>query len=326
MRNFIVGVRILACAATFLAVFSAGCRDKSPEESGLVLLTVPIGVTQLEGQTSQSHAERLLQELNDNNSSYVFVAAHRGGWERDWENRAPENSLVNIDKAVRMSFDVYETDLIQSKDGHFVIFHDGTIDRTTNGTGRVMDLSLSQLKELNLKYTNGKISGESVPTFEEFLIRGKGRILFKIDYNAPLQSFPDAVRLVKKHGMLGHVFFRFPWSNEIAEDLTRFIESGMPFHPSLIMFRTRTPEEVRAAVSQFSPNIIEVFLNKVDQEITPNGLEALSMAREAGVLIETHSWGGKKEWSELIKAGVRMLHTQEPEAMTEFLKNYGVHW
>ena len=293
--------------------------------ASLVPLTVSIGVTQLEGQTPQSHAERLLLKLNDNSSSYVFVAAHRGGWERDWENRAPENSLANIDKAFHMGFDVYETDLCQSKDGHFVIIHDGTVDRTTNGTGRVMDLSLSQLKELNLKYTNGKLSDESVPTFEEFLRRGKGRILFKIDYNAPLQSFPDAVRLVKKHGMLGHVFFRFPWSNEIAEDLTRFIESGMPFHPSLVMFRISKPEEVREVLSQFSPNIIEVFLYTVDQEIVPKGLEALSIAREAGMLVETHSWGGEREWSELIKAGFRMLHTQEPEAMTEFLRNYGVH-
>ena len=288
-----------------------------------VPFTVSIGVTLLEGRTSQSHAERLLQELNDNNSSYVFVAAHRGGRERDWENRAPENSLVNIDKAVRMGFDVYETDLKRSKDGHFVIMHDATVDRTTNGTGRVKDLTLSELKELKLKYRNGELSDEPVPTFGEFLKRGKGRILFKIDYRAPLQAFPDAVRLVKEHRMLGHVFFRFWWSKKIAEDLSRFIQSGMPFHPRLVMFRTQAPEEVRAALSQFSPKIIEVYLKR--KEITPQGLEALRIAREAGVLVETHSWGAQEKWRELIKAGFRMLHTREPEAMTEFLRKNGFH-
>ncbi len=296
----------------------------------LIPLTFLIGVTQIEGQTPQTHTDRLLQQLNDSSSSYVFVAAHRGGWERDWENRAPENSLANIDKAFRMGFDVYETDISQSKDGYFVIMHDETVDRTTNGTGRVMDLSLSQLKELNLKYTNGKISDESVPTFEEFLRRGKGKVLFKIDFRAPLEAFPAAVRLVEENGMLGHVFFRFWWSKEIAETLSQFIESGMPFHPSLIMFRTQTPEQVRAAISQFSPNIIEVFLPALDspeenQKITPEILEALSIAGKAGVLVETQAWGGKQDWHELIIAGFRMLHTQEPEAMTEFLRNYGVH-
>ncbi len=296
----------------------------------LIPLTLLIGVKQLEGQTIQSHSERLLRELNDTSSSYVFVAAHRGGWERDWENRAPENSIANIDKAFRMGFDVYETDLCQSKDGYFVIMHDERVDRTTNGTGRVKDLSLSKLKELNLKYTNGKLSNESVPTFEEFLRRGNGKILFKIDFRAPLETFPAAVRLVEENGMLGHVFFRFWWSNEIKETLSQFIESGMPFHPSLIMFRTQTPEQVRAAISNFNLNIIEVFLppydaTKESQKITPEIQEALSIARKAGVLVETHSYGEKQEWQELIMAGFRMLHTQEPEAMNEFLRKYGVH-
>jgi glycerophosphoryl diester phosphodiesterase len=290
-----------------------------------VPLTISIGVIRLEGQTSQSHAEGLLKELNDNSSSYVFVAAHRGGWERDWENQAPENSLVNIDKAVRMGFDVFETDLRQSKDGHFVIMHDATVDRTTNGTGRVVDLTLSQLKELRLKYKNGKLSDESVPTFEELLGRGKGRILFKIDHKAPLEAFPDAVRLVKEYGMLGHVFFLFRRSIEflqISDGLSRFIESGMPFHPSLVIFRTRTTEEARAALSQFNPSIIEVVFE--GQEINQQGLKTLHVGREAGVVVETHSWGGEKEWSELIKAGFRMLHTREPEAMKEFLRSHGV--
>ena len=298
--------------------------------ASLLPLTFLIGVTPLVGQTSKFHTERLLQELRDDSSSYVFVAAHRGGWERDWENRAPENSLANIDKAFRMGFDVFETDISLSGDGYFVIMHDETVDRTTNGTGRVMDLSLSQLKELNLRYTNGNLSDESVPTFEEFLKRGKGKVLFKIDFRAPLETFPAAVRLVEENGMLDHVFFRFWWSNEIAEALSQFIESGMPFHPGLIMFRTQTPEQVRAAISKFSPNIIEVFLPPFEapeesQKITPEILEALNIARKAGVLVETHAWGGKQEWQELIVAGFRMLHTQEPEALIEFLRNYGVH-
>jgi glycerophosphoryl diester phosphodiesterase len=287
-------------------------------------LAVLVGAVLLEGQTSQPHAKRLLEELNDNSSSYVFMAAHRGGRERDWENRAPENSLANIDKAVRMGFDIFETDLAQSKDGHFVIMHDATVDRTTNGTGRVADLTLSQLKNLRLKYTNGNASDESVPTFEEFLTRGKGRILFKIDYRAPLEAFPDAVRLVNENGMLGQVFFLFRWSIEfskISDALSSFIESGMPFHRSLVIFRTPTAEDVRAVLSRFSPTIIEVRFE--DQEINRRGLEALRVAREAGVLVETHSWGGEKEWSELIRAGFRMLHTREPEAMKEFLSSHG---
>ncbi len=216
-----------------------------------------------------------------------------------------------------MGFDVCETDLRRSKDGHLVMMHDATVDRTTNGTGRVRDLTLAQLKELKLKYTNGNLSDETVPTFEEFLKHGKGRILFKVDYKVPMETFPEAVRLVKEQGMLGHVFFRFGWKEQTAKDLAGFIESGMPFHPSLIMFRTRTSEEVQAVIAQFNPSIIEVFTER--PEVSPEASEALRIAREAGVLVETHSWGGESEWRELIQAGFRMFHTRTPEAMSDFL-------
>ena len=122
--------------------------------------------------------------------------------------------------------------------------HDSTVDRTTNGKGLVSDLKLSDLKQLRLKYKNKQLSKESVPTLEGFLVNGKGEILFKIDFKAPIDSFPDAVSLVKKHDMLGHVFFRFDWSKEVAGDLSSCIRNGMPMHPNLILFRTRNLQEI----------------------------------------------------------------------------------
>jgi len=266
---------------------------------------------------TQPRTEALLKELNDANSTYVFVAAHRGGRERDWDNRAPENSIANIKKAVRMNFEVYESDVQLSKDGHLVIMHDSTVDRTTNGKGLVSDLNLSELKQLKLKYKNKRLSRESVPTLEEFLVNGKGKILFKIDFKAPIDSFSDAVNLVKKHEMLGHVFFRFDWSQEVAKDLASFVNDGMPMHPNLILFRTKTSEEVQAVLTQFKPKIIEVYLR--DKKITPNAIEAIRLARNEGVLVGTHSWGAETQWQELINHGFRMFHTQKPEAFVKFL-------
>ena len=268
---------------------------------------------------TQPRAEALLKQLNDPNSTYVFVAAHRGGRERDWDNRAPENSIANIKKAVSMNFEVYESDVQLSKDGRLVIMHDSTVDRTTNGKGLVSDLNMSELKQLKLKYKNKQLSKESVPTLEEFLVNGKGKILFKIDFKAPIDSFSNAVNLVKKHDMLGHVFFRFDWSQEVAKDLTKLVSNGTLMHPNLILFRTKTSEEVQAALAQFNPKIIEVYLR--DKKITPNAIDAIRLARNKGVLVGTHSWGTETQWQELINHGFRMFHTQKPEAFAKFLNN-----
>ena len=276
-----------------------------------------------------SHAEKLVEVLRDPTSPYVFVAAHPGGWEHDWENRAPENSLANIDKAVRMNFDVFETDLAQTKDGHIVVMHDPTVDRTTNGKGEVADLTLAELKGLRLKYTNGELSEETVPTFEEFLERAQGRILFKIDYRAPLETFPETVRLVEEYGMLNQVFFRFDAAEEeTAQTLAGFVEAGMPYTPTLLMFRTRTPEEVRSLLERFDLGLIEVYFE--EKELTDEGLSAVRVAEEAGLLVETHEWGsrwwtGHRAWKRLLDTGIRMVHTRQPEAFTQYLERRGLH-
>ena len=259
----------------------------------------------------------LLEELNDPSSSYVFVAAHRGGHERDWENRAPENSISNIQKAIKMDFAIYESDLRVTKDGHFVIMHDPTIDRTTNGKGLVSDLELSEIKRLKLKYKNKRLSPESVPTLEEFLINGKNKILFKIDFKAPIEFLPKAVSLVKKHDMLGHVFFRFDWSNEVAKEIANCISRGMAVHPKLILFRTTNSDQIQAALTRFKPEIIELHLK--DKIITPDAIKAIKLTKEKGVLIGITSWGGEKEWEQLINHGFRMFHTKKPEEFTKFL-------
>ena len=276
-----------------------------------------------------TRAEKLVEVLHDPTSSYVFVVAHRGGWEHDWENRAPENSLANIDKAVKMDFDVFETDLAQTADGHIVVMHDLTVDRTTNGVGAVTELTLAQLKALRLRYTNGELSDETVPTFEEFLQRAQKRILFKIDYRAPLGTFPEAVRLVEKYEMLDQVFFRFDAADEeTVQTLAGFVEDGMPYTPTLLLFRMRTPQEVRSLLEAFDLAIIEVFFE--ENELTDEGRDAVRVAEDAGLLVETHEWGsrwwtGRDAWRKLLETGVRMVHTRNPEAFTRYLERRGLH-
>ncbi len=65
----------------------------------------------------------------------VRIAAHRGGYETDKTDDAPENSVANIRVYMNKGYELYETDIQRTKDGHFVIIHDPTIDRETTGSG-----------------------------------------------------------------------------------------------------------------------------------------------------------------------------------------------
>lgn len=99
-----------------------------------------------------------------------LVIAHGGGG-----HLAPSNTMAAFENAYEMGVDVLEYDVHMTADGHLVTIHDDTVDRTTNGSGRVNDLTLEEVQSLDAGYhfedTEGEHSfrgrGVSIPTVEE---------------------------------------------------------------------------------------------------------------------------------------------------------------
>ncbi len=93
------------------------------------------------------------------------ICAHRGA-----SDTHPENTLAAFREAIRLGAHQIEMDVQLTKDGHMVIMHDPTVDRTTNGKGRVSDLTLAQIKKLDAgAKKNARFTGERVPTLRESL-------------------------------------------------------------------------------------------------------------------------------------------------------------
>jgi glycerophosphoryl diester phosphodiesterase len=86
------------------------------------------------------------------------IAAHRGG-----RAYAPENTLAAFKDAIAQGVDAIEFDVQMTKDGELVVIHDTTVDRTTNGTGAVRDLTLAKIRALDAG------DGQQVPTLDEVL-------------------------------------------------------------------------------------------------------------------------------------------------------------
>jgi len=91
---------------------------------------------------------------------------------------APENTLAGIEAALGLGADAIEIDVQSSADGVPVLMHDLTVDRSTNGSGAVAELSLEQLRMLDA-------GGEPVPTLEEVLAQIVGRALLVIEIKQP---------------------------------------------------------------------------------------------------------------------------------------------
>jgi glycerophosphoryl diester phosphodiesterase len=95
----------------------------------------------------------------------VLVIAHRGA-----SGHAPENTLAAFKRAVGLGAMFIETDLQLTRDSRFVAMHDGTVNRTTNGQGKVHDMTMAELRRLDAgSWFGSEFAGERIPTLDEIL-------------------------------------------------------------------------------------------------------------------------------------------------------------
>ena len=131
--------------------------------------------------------------------------AHRGA-----SAHAPENTLAAIRLAAEIGADGLEIDAKLSRDGAIVIMHDATIDRTTSGSGRVSDLTLSQLKSLDAgSKFRSEFAGEHVPTLDEVMETVGDRLIVNIEltnYTSRRDGLEErVVEFVTRHGLFDRV-------------------------------------------------------------------------------------------------------------------------
>ncbi len=119
-----------------------------------------------------------------------MIVGHRGaaGYE-------PENTLLSFQKAIEIGVDWIELDVHRSSDGHLMVIHDDTVDRTTRGHGKVSEMTLAELKKLDA----GK--GQKIPTLQEAIdfMKGKVRVIIEIKQEGTEADVVDADRAQRHH-------------------------------------------------------------------------------------------------------------------------------
>lgn len=146
-----------------------------------------------------------------------MIFAHRGA-----SAHAPENTLAAFELAIAQNADAIELDVKLSADGHVVVIHDPTVERTTGSKGRVKDLLLTELRSLDAgRFFSEKYSGEKIPTLEEVFESVGKRIFINVEltnYNTPRDQLAETVcMLVKKFGLQKQVMF----SSFLASNLSK---------------------------------------------------------------------------------------------------------
>ena len=136
-----------------------------------------------------------------------FIYAHRGA-----SGHAPEKTLEAFSLAAAMGADGVELDVHLSADGELVVIHDEKVDRTTDGTGYVKDMTLAQLKTLDASAGKENYKGARIPTLAEVydLLRDTG-LHVNVEIKTDRIQYPDIERkcleMEREKGMTGRVLY-----------------------------------------------------------------------------------------------------------------------
>jgi glycerophosphoryl diester phosphodiesterase len=160
-----------------------------------------------------------------------YFFAHRGA-----SAYAPENTLAAFELAVKQGAPAIEFDVKITSDGHVVVIHDQTVDRTTDGVGQVTQLPLAALRELDAGSKKAaQYCGEKIPTLDEVFGAVGSKLFINVEltnYATPFDALvPKVAELVKKHALEKRVMFSsfFPHNLMNAARLLPNVPHGQLF-------------------------------------------------------------------------------------------------
>ena len=171
-----------------------------------------------------------MKQFREPDNKKVWVMTHRA---HTSDRTVPENSVSSVEDAIDSGAEVIECDTHVTSDGVVVVCHDQTINATTDGTGDITKMTYAELQKYNLKDRNGRVTDEKMPTLEEFLKAGRGKIYFNLDYSPRTASTQEVMNVVKELDMMEQVFF-YCNSSQKAEEVLSISKKAQSAYKPLV--------------------------------------------------------------------------------------------
>lgn len=241
------------------------------------------------------------------------VIAHRG-----FSGQAPENTLVALRMAIEIEADMAEIDVGLTRDGHVVVLHDDTLDRTTNGKGLLSQTTLEEVQKLDAgSWFDADFAGEPVPTLAESLDLVKGKILLNIEIKTEAVTdtaeggiVDKVLDLVYEKDMLGQIVISSfdPRALAQARQLDSRVKTASLYNHDL--HKGQSPLEVMAAVGS---NGFNTSQKRVDQSI-------VTACHRHQRPVAVYTVNDEKKMRQLIALGVDAMFTDRPDLLKKVLR------
>ena len=234
------------------------------------------------------------------------VVAHRGD-----HVHYPENTLAAYEQAIKDGADYVEIDLRTTKDGKLVSLHNESVDRMTNGTGLVRDLTFEEIERLKIKVgDNLNADNYIIPSFQQILKLCKNKIYIYIDFKEadPAVVYP----ILKEYGMDKQVLV---YINEPIQ-LTQWRKAA-PKMPLMLSMPDSVHQvsDMANFINQYHPDVLDGDYKQYSDQMT-----AFAKTQHIPVWPDAQSnKEDEKDWSLAISKGLSGLQTDHPEALLQYL-------
>jgi len=230
---------------------------------------------------------------------------------------APENTLPAFEKAIEMGLEYVEMDIRFTSDGVPVVIHDARVDRTTNGSGKVDELTLSEIRELDAgSWFSDEFIGTRVPTLEETLKLLQGRACIFWDTKA--RPNEATIELFRRYGFDREcLLISFGGLGYGGDPTTPKLIAGFwPYAPLVPVIKTQA--ELTETLNDF-PNIRAVSIPR--RRLSP---ELVDSAHAEGLLVATSTMGQADRalaYQSIIEAGVDIFMLDYIDSFYAYLEN-----
>lgn len=240
-------------------------------------------------------------------AAQIAVISHRG------EHLAhPENTLAAFQAAIDAGADYFELDVRTTSDGRLVLMHDRTVDRTTDGKGKVKDLTFEQVRQLDagVKF-DARFAGTRVPTFEEALNLAHGKIGVYVDSKDIAPA--DLVAALEKADMSGKV---------VIYGGGGFLKQVQKLRPSLrVMPEADNAATLERLETDLRPHVVAFDAGDFNDQ-------AIAIAKKANSEIYVDRlWtaDNSTNWQDAIERGAAGIQTDHPAELVAYLRSRGLH-
>ncbi|MBR6729700.1 MAG: glycerophosphodiester phosphodiesterase family protein [Clostridia bacterium] len=269
------------------------------------------------------------------NQNHVLVSGHRGvacyGF---------ENTMEAFRMALDMGVDMIETDVHMTKDGALVLMHDESVDRTTDGSGLISQMTLAEIKRLNAHvHATIQVASESPPTLEEFLklMQGYPRVLLNIelkDYPTEgKEAFAYRAADVACEALLAYGVADRTWINSFSGKLLEhvYLSYGNTFYyhgfyPWFILGEMTVDPESFIDVACMQHCVLEAdgTIRRCADNMCPK--EWFDHLLSRGIMpLMAPSLREYPLYDLAFSYGSRIVNPDDPEAMLRHLKEQGMH-